>query len=200
MLARIQTVDCDVLVLDEPCSFLDNRVKESFLAGLRAIVDKQQLLALLVTHVWDEARMVADDVLFFHQPPDKSVSVYLMPTTEAERRPPTLDAFFGIHWPNCAVLDIADSAATVAVAGQIPQNVRYVAFRRKSRGAESIGGRTIAMRGEIGKILLKSSIFFRRETQGEERTELDMFFFDENGLLKANSEQFASNDVDCGCT
>jgi ABC-type nitrate/sulfonate/bicarbonate transport system ATPase subunit len=188
MLARIQTVDCDVLVLDEPCSFLDNRVKESFLAGLRAIVDKQQLLALLVTHVWDEARMVADDVLFFHQPPDKSVSVYLKPITEAERRPPTLDAFFGIHWPNCAVIDLADSAATVAVVGQIPQNVRYVAFRRKSRGAGCIGGRIITMCGDIDKIFHDSSPFFQKEAEEDGRMELEVFFFDENGLLNANTK------------
>lgn len=106
MLARIQSVACDVLVLDEPCSFLDNRVKDSFLAALRITVDKSRLLALMVTHVWDEAQRVADEVIFFNQAPGKAVTMHRCEIVEAHRYPPTIDALYAIHWPNCLALDL----------------------------------------------------------------------------------------------
>lgn len=104
MLARIQTVKCDLLVLDEPCSFLDNRVKDVFLSGLRRTVDKMGLLALFVTHVWDEVRAVADEVAFFSQTASGSVSVDMTVVTKAQEAPPTIDAFFGIYWPDCLIV------------------------------------------------------------------------------------------------
>lgn len=127
MLARIQTINCDVVILDEPCSFLDNRVKDSFLAALQATVVESRLLALMVTHVWDEARLVADEVLFFHQAFGKSVTVYRHTVAEAQNSPPTIDALFGIHWPNCAVLDrCAIDLLPDGLKSHIPQSAHFV--------------------------------------------------------------------------
>ena len=127
MLARIQTIHCDVLILDEPCSFLDNRVKDSFLTALRATVDESRLLALMVTHVWDEALQVADEVLFFHQASEKSVSLHRDLVAQAVSCPPTVDALFAIHWPNCAVLNRSEIISLPDVLRvQIPQNVCFI--------------------------------------------------------------------------
>ncbi len=131
MLARIQTIKCDVLILDEPCSFLDNRVKDSFLSALRATVDKSRLLALMITHVWDEALLVADEVLFFYQAPGKAVTLHCHPIDEAQSRPPTIDALYGIHWPDCLVLDLIEKAPLAGLpAKKIPHGARFVGLHR----------------------------------------------------------------------
>lgn len=127
MLARIQTINCDVLILDEPCSFLDNRVKDSFLSALRATVDDLRLLALMVTHVWDEACMVADEVLFFYQAPGQAISLHRCTIAEAESHPPTIDALYGIHWPDCFILDLVEDASFAGIPSEVvPHNARYL--------------------------------------------------------------------------
>jgi hypothetical protein len=125
MLARIQTIDCDVLILDEPCSFLDNRVKGSFLAALRTTVDDNRLLALMVTHVWDEARLVADNVVFFHQPNGRPVTLHRGSVHQVTNYPPTIDALFTIYWPDCAVLD---RSAIISLPGELKRAIPSGAF------------------------------------------------------------------------
>lgn len=127
MLARIQTVACDLLILDEPCSFLDNRVKGAFLDALRKTVDEHHLLALMVTHVWDEARLVADEVIFFNRQPGQSVTTHRSSTVDAEKRPPTIDALFGIHWPDCSALKVAEiPAGTTLSESLLPPTAAFV--------------------------------------------------------------------------
>lgn len=108
MLARIGMVDCKILVLDEPCSFLDNRVKEMFLDSLRKTVDQYGILALLVTHVWDEATLIADEILTFHQEGSVPVKISRDVVYRAFHKPPTIDAMYAIHWPRCKVLRVED--------------------------------------------------------------------------------------------
>jgi ABC-type nitrate/sulfonate/bicarbonate transport system ATPase subunit len=133
MLARIQSIRCDVLILDEPCSFLDNRVKDTFLSALRAIVDESRLLALMVTHVWDEVRLVADDVAFLHQMNGSPVTLHVASVTEAIDYPPTVDALFGIHWPNCAVLSRSEiTALPRELANCIPQEAGFIGLFHKA--------------------------------------------------------------------
>lgn len=129
MLARIQTIDCDVLFLDEPCSFLDNRMKQAFLDALRTTVDESDLLAFMVTHVWDEAQVVADQVVFFHQTMKKSVSLYTCSIDEAQISPPTIDSFYSIYWPACFVLDLNKKTSKKDILeNNIPSNTRYIGF------------------------------------------------------------------------
>jgi polar amino acid transport system ATP-binding protein len=109
MLARIQTIDCNLLILDEPCSFLDNKVKDSFLAQVRQTIEKSRILALMVTHVWDEARLIADEVIFFNRVDQKAVTLHSVKTSEAEEHPPTIDALYGIWWPSCLIVKIDDA-------------------------------------------------------------------------------------------
>jgi ABC-type multidrug transport system ATPase subunit len=124
MLARIQTVACDVLVLDEPCSFLDNRVKKSFLDELRKAVRAQHILALMVTHLWDEVRYVADEAVFLHRDRLGSVGVFKSPIMTAVERPPTIDALFAIHWPDCVVYEKSECPADVKSV--FPLNAAYI--------------------------------------------------------------------------
>lgn len=127
MLARIQTIGCNILILDEPCSFLDNKVKDAFLDALRVTVDEYRLLALMVTHLWDEAQLIADEVIFFHQAPGRAVTLRHCSIDEARRVPPTVDAFWGIHWPEGVVLSVEECLAEgLLLRSEIPSDARYV--------------------------------------------------------------------------
>ncbi len=127
MLARIQTINCDILILDEPCSFLDNRVKDSFLSGLRATVDESKILALMVTHVWDEVQSVADEVIFFNKVQEKPVTLHPANITKALDRPPTIDALYGIFWPSCILYEINDANRLVDnVIQNHPDSAQYI--------------------------------------------------------------------------
>ena len=126
MLARIHTIDCEILVLDEPCSFLDNQVKGWFLDALRETADRGSILTLFVTHVWEEANQVADEAVFLYPNANGGADAYPVPTSLARSCPPTIDALFSIHWPRCVVLDRAElkqmnylGAATVPDSAKI---------------------------------------------------------------------------------
>lgn len=138
MLARIQTVNCDILILDEPCSFLDNRVKESFLSALRATVNEYSLLAIMVTHVWEEARFIADEVVSFHKAPGQGVNLYELSVSETEIHPPTIDALFAIHWPDCRLIDVAEMPSLAPMnTERIPAETRFVGlFFHRTDGSE----------------------------------------------------------------
>lgn len=127
MLARIRTVDCNILILDEPCSFLDNRLKASFLDALRTTVTQMKLLTVFVTHVWDEARQVADRVVFLEPTDGRGVSVSCHSIRGAEHSPPSVDAFYAIHWPHCELLgrDRIDSLPS-RLASQVPEAASFL--------------------------------------------------------------------------
>ena len=127
MLARIQTIDCDILILDEPCSFLDNRVKDSFLKALRETVSERGILALMVTHVWNEVRAIADEVLFFDKDVGEQVVLKSLAVVAASCSPPTIEALHCIHWPDCAVLDISNRALLHNLAEySIPIDAKFI--------------------------------------------------------------------------
>jgi molybdate transport system ATP-binding protein len=127
MLARIGMVDCRVLVLDEPCSFLDNRVKETFLCSLRETVRGRGILALMVTHVWDEAAFIADDILTFHGKNGRPTTVFLDTVTSVLRRPPTIDAMYSAHWPMCKVFPV-EEVRKFAPAALLCSRAKWVAL------------------------------------------------------------------------
>jgi ABC-type nitrate/sulfonate/bicarbonate transport system ATPase subunit len=129
MLARIQTIDCDILILDEPCSFLDNRIKSSFLSALRATVEEKRLLALMVTHVWDETQLIADEIVFFHKIQRQPVSLHHALIEDAIIRPPTVDSLFTIHWPNCAAFRRSEmSALPPKLLSSVPRAAHWIGF------------------------------------------------------------------------
>lgn len=69
-LLRALSISPDVLFLDEPCVGLDVGLKQEFLSQLRIAVETRGLLALYVTHHADEARIVADEVVFLRHETD----------------------------------------------------------------------------------------------------------------------------------
>ncbi len=185
MLARTQTINCNVLVLDEPCSFLDNRVKDSFLKALRSTVDKSRLLALMVTHVWSEARQVADEVIFFSQVPGKPVTLHCQSIIESQQCPPTIDALYGIHWPDCLVLDITETAVLADFpCGMIPHGACFIGF---FQGASSTYESThwlydLWMSVRESSVLSGRASPFVASSIGD-NLNMSSVFYDANGLL-----------------
>lgn len=63
-LLRALSIRPKILLLDEPCTGLDIRVKYQFLIGLKELVERYNLFVIYVTHLKDEVELIANDVLF----------------------------------------------------------------------------------------------------------------------------------------
>ena len=63
-LLRALTINPNIILLDEPCTGLDIRVKHQFLIGIKELIEKYNLFVLYVTHLKDEVELIADDVLY----------------------------------------------------------------------------------------------------------------------------------------
>jgi ABC-type multidrug transport system ATPase subunit len=64
VLLRALSLRPKILLLDEPCTGLDLPVKQEFLTMLREITDEYGLLVLYVTHHAEEARLIADQIVY----------------------------------------------------------------------------------------------------------------------------------------
>ncbi|MGP1446647.1 MAG: ATP-binding cassette domain-containing protein [Candidatus Limimorpha sp.] len=71
VLLRALSINPNILLLDEPCTGLDTRVKYQFLIGLKKIVEKYKLTVIYVTHLTDEVRLIADDVIYLMKNKEK---------------------------------------------------------------------------------------------------------------------------------
>src|SRR5262249_14837195 len=67
MLARTLSFGPRMLMMDEPCAALDPEVKVTWLLDLRKLIDQQQLLIVYITHDYNEARLIADQILFLEK-------------------------------------------------------------------------------------------------------------------------------------
>lgn len=63
-LLRALSIRPKILLLDEPCTGLDIRVKYQFLIGLKELIERYNLFVIYVTHLKDEVELIANDVLY----------------------------------------------------------------------------------------------------------------------------------------
>jgi ABC-type nitrate/sulfonate/bicarbonate transport system ATPase subunit len=89
-LLRAMSVRPDFLMLDEPCTGLDKPVKRSFLTALRRLIDHEEIVATYATHHLDEAKMIADQLVFLEPCPGGRVNVHIGVMGDMLRRPPNL--------------------------------------------------------------------------------------------------------------
>ena len=109
-LARALAVEPQVLLMDEPLSNLDARLREQVRSDIRALVDEIGLTVAYVTHDQDEAMDIADRIAVVHNgsilqvgPPE---DLYRNPTN------PLVAQFFGeMNWVRGQVVD-ADTVET----------------------------------------------------------------------------------------
>lgn len=101
-LLRALSIMPDFLILDEPCTGLDAEVKFQFLIRLRQLIKHYKLCVIYVTHHQDEARIIADDILFLSKnrlTQGDVVSFF--------RHPPILEAARIFHFPELNVIPAA---------------------------------------------------------------------------------------------
>jgi ABC-type Fe3+/spermidine/putrescine transport system ATPase subunit len=116
-LGRALTLEPSVLLLDEPLSNLDAKLREQMRAELKLIQRESGLPILYVTHDQVEALAMSDRIAVMcagrvHQ---------LAPPEEIYRRPATafvLDFIGSVNYLPCRIVGIADDAVTLRWAGE----------------------------------------------------------------------------------
>jgi ABC-type nitrate/sulfonate/bicarbonate transport system ATPase subunit len=170
MIARIHSVDSDIVFLDEPCIGLDSGSIDELLWTLRELVSKRSSLAFIVTHSWSEAACIANTIVYCHRPcVDGPTQVVILDRDKFYSTPPDLDAFLSIHWPRCVIWDITTAGESADLSSRLPERTRYVCWKCDN----IIDGRLIG-RGNGGAVL----------PSGVNVAEVsDLWCFDSDGLL-----------------
>lgn len=115
-LARALAVEPQVLLMDEPLSNLDARLREQVRSDIRALVGEVGLTVAYVTHDQDEAMDIADRIAVMHNgnilqvgPPE---DLYRGPTN------PRVAQFFGeMNWVRGEVIDANTVKTSMGVLG-----------------------------------------------------------------------------------
>ena len=105
MLLRALSIKPDFLLLDEPCTGLDAEVKMQFLFKLRQLVKDYDLFVLYITHHQDEAKIIADDVIYLSKDPlSNAVNRISKDTiTNFIGHTPTIESAKVFHFPDLNV-------------------------------------------------------------------------------------------------
>lgn len=95
-LLRALSINPDILLLDEPLTGLDERVKNSFLTILNQLADEYHLLAIYATHHRNEVELFANEILYLVN--DEKMGyvseAVLYPPSIFFKTPPTISALF----------------------------------------------------------------------------------------------------------
>jgi len=113
-LLRALSIRPRILLLDEPCTGLDLPVKREFLMMLREVADDFGLLVLYVTHHPEEARLVADEMLYMLR--DKESTGVVLAGGRLSQvivHPPTIDVAQLFIGPFSNILDCFLEAGVV---------------------------------------------------------------------------------------
>lgn len=94
-LIRALSIQPDILLLDEPLTGLDEKIKDSFLTTIALLADKYNLLVLYITHHRREVELIADEIIYLIKEEYVPVSeVGQYPTTDFFNIPPTISSLY----------------------------------------------------------------------------------------------------------
>ena len=96
-IARALAVEPDVLLLDEPLNSLDRSTRLRLLAELEALRRRTAPTMLYVTHDWDEAERIADEVGLLHA--GRILQSGSLASLQTRPASPAVAAFFGLPAP-----------------------------------------------------------------------------------------------------
>lgn len=107
-LLRALSIEPDFLLLDEPCNGLDAEVKRAFLNKLREITQRYGLFVLYITHHKSEAKLIADEVVYFVQDIHNGIVSYSVQDTVQAfmEKPPVMQAAQVFRFPDIKLLPI----------------------------------------------------------------------------------------------
>lgn len=106
-LIRAMSINPNIMLLDEPTVALDAEVKREFLIELREIAIASNCLVLFVTHDFEDAFLVADEILYLSYG-GKSGSYTHQKVKNFCLNPPSSMASLGINYPSVAIFEISN--------------------------------------------------------------------------------------------
>ncbi len=105
-LLRALSIKPNILLMDEPCSGLDEEVKKHFLLSLKTIIEENNILVIYVTHHNAEAKLIADDVIYL-MPNKKNGLINKSFKTDIHsftQSPPVIDVAQAFGFPDYNIL------------------------------------------------------------------------------------------------
>ena len=105
-LLRALSIKPNILLMDEPCSGLDEEVKKHFLLSLKRIIEENNILVVYVTHHNAEAKLIADDVIYLL--PNKENGLinrsFITDIYSFTQSPPVIDVAQAFGFPDYNIL------------------------------------------------------------------------------------------------
>lgn len=110
-LLRALSIKPDVLFLDEPCTGLDQQVKLSFLMKLRQITESLGLMVIYITHHYDEAKFIADQICYLIKEEKGGVirQISKQSFKDFSKTPPSVSALAMMSFPITNLIKIEES-------------------------------------------------------------------------------------------
>lgn len=128
-LLRALSIKPHFLLLDEPCTGLDADVKIQFLYKLRQLVKEYDLFVIYITHHQDEAKLIADEVVYLSK--DRSTNsvnkIAKGTITEFIEQTPTIESAKVFHFPDLNILHFRSTDAKVHLSKE--QSGNCIAFK-----------------------------------------------------------------------
>ena len=95
-LIRALSIQSDILLLDEPLTGLDEKIKDSFLTTIALLANKYNLLVIYITHHRREVEQIADEIMFLMKEENKDYvsEIGLYRTTNFFNIPPTVSSLY----------------------------------------------------------------------------------------------------------
>ena len=121
-LLRALSINPDILLLDEPLTGLDERIKYSFLVILARLAKEYNLMMIYVTHHRQEIELISDEILFLEQ--DKELGyiheIIQQQTSTFFEKPLTLSALYlsKDHNMNVLPVEIDSHTGQISLCGQ----------------------------------------------------------------------------------
>lgn len=99
-LLRALSIRPDILLFDEPLIGLDSAVKNDILLLIRKLIYELNILAIYVTHNFQESALIADDMIYLH-PQESNIieSTFIDNTSNFSNFPPTLESAISVYFP-----------------------------------------------------------------------------------------------------
>lgn len=121
-LLRALSIKPNILLMDEPCSGLDEEVKKHFLLSLKTIIEENNILVIYVTHHNAEAKLIADDVIYL-MPNKKDGLINTSYKTDIHsftQSPPVIDVAQAFGFPDYNILscEIQNENITICKKGR----------------------------------------------------------------------------------
>ena len=178
-LARALAVQPRVLLLDEPLSALDAKIRVSLRTEIRAIQQKLGITTIFVTHDQEEALSISDRIVVMHQGIADQVGtpfeIYNRPTTKfVANFVGTLNTF------DAEILDAATgrvrmAGQEVSLARPVPEGPLTLAARPEMISLGHAPGDDVVLRGRITEVHFLGSVIRLRADIGSTTVSFDTF-------------------------